>query len=137
MPGVLPAGKVSLSLWKIASLRGEYLIGIVISHVVSSASFINLDFSVTSSQVESMAIEMCVYCSRFKVRYPLSNSTFGTARGACPMITLPTEFLVGQIYFDENISDGCCKHGYIDRCNVIETNEFFMDLKLLGDSTEN
>ena len=43
IPGVLPAGKFSFSLRKVPSLHGEYLINLVISRVVSNASFISLD----------------------------------------------------------------------------------------------
>ena len=84
-----------------------------------------------------MAIAVCVYCSRFKVRYSLANTTFGTAHGGFRIITLPTKFLEGQIHPDEDIFDGCCKHGSIDRGNIILAKKCFLDLKLLGNLTKN
>lgn len=118
----------SISLWRVlyqlcylpCSLQGIF-------------HYLELLQCVPSSQVESLAITVVVYCSRFKVWYPRGNPTFQAAHDTCTIVTLSSRLLKGQIELDKDIFDCSSKHGSINGGNMIEV----MNLKLLGVPMEN
>ena len=73
---------------------------------VSRASFISLDYFIVSPAAKlSVALAVCIHCSRLEFRYPLGNPTFGTVHRTDTVIALSLKFLKGYVHPDEDIFD--------------------------------